>query len=170
MVMDKLKMSIGKVVTELVPSPAVKTSEEITEDIANQVAQIKLNKMMEERNQNLVEKREITLNKFVHSMINEMWTIASNKIRDMPLDPENVDKTIFRQMIKELTPELAQSTNYRSVKKTLMFPVITDELSLIIQNDNDTGSVHELTDKMFDKLVRNFSRIISLQKHVIGKH
>ena len=161
MVMDKLKMSIGKVVTELVPSPAVKTSEEITEDIANQVAQIKLNKMMEERNQNLVEKREITLNKFVHSMINEMWTIASNKIRDMPLDPENVDKTIFRQMIKELTPELAQSTNYRSVKKTLMFPVIKDELSLIIQNNNDTGSVHELTDKMFDKLVRHCSRIMS---------
>ena len=163
MVMDKLKLCIGNVVMELVPSPAVKTTEEITEDIANQVAQIKLTKIMEERNQNLVEKREMTLNKFVHSMINEMWTITSNKIRDMQLDPENVDKTIFRQMIKELTPELAQSTNYRSVQKTLMFPVITDELNLIIRNNNDTGSVHELTDMMFDKLVRNFSRIISLK-------
>ena len=154
MVMEKLKLCIGKVVMELVPAPVVRTTEEITEDIAKQVSQIKLTKMMEERNQNLIEKREMILNKFVHSMINEMWTITSNKIRDMPLDPENVDKTIYRQMIKELTPELAQSTNYRSVQKTLMYPVITDELNLIIRNNNDTGSVHELTDKMFDKLVR----------------
>jgi len=152
MVMEKLKLCIGKVVMELVPAPVVRTTEEITEDIAKQVSQIKLTKMMEERNQNLIEKREMILNKFVHSMINEMWTITSNKIRDMPLDPENVDKTIYRQMIKELTPELAQSTNYRSVQKTLMYPVITDELNLIIRNNNDTGSVHELTDKMFDKL------------------
>ena len=154
MVMEKLKLCIGKVVMELVPAPVVRTTEEITEDIAKQVSQIKLTKMMEERNQNLIEKREMILNKFVHSMINEMWTITSNKIRDMPLDPENIDKTIYRQMIKELTPELAQSTNYRSVQKTLMYPVITDELNLIIRNNNDTGSVHELTDKMFDKLVR----------------
>ena len=154
MVMEKLKLCIGKVVMELVPAPVVRTTEEITEDIAKQVSQIKLTKMMEERNQNLIEKREMILNKFVHSMINEMWTITSNKIRDMSLDPENIDKTIFRQMIKELTPELAQSTNYRSVQKTLMYPVITDELNLIIRNNNDTGSVHELTDKMFDKLVR----------------
>ena len=50
MVIEKLKLCIGKVVTELVPSPAVKTTEEITEDIANHVSKIKLNKMMEERN------------------------------------------------------------------------------------------------------------------------
>ena len=53
--MEKLKLCIGKVVMELVPAPAVRTTEEITEDIAKQVSQVKLTKMMEERNQNLIE-------------------------------------------------------------------------------------------------------------------
>ena len=72
----------------------------------------------------------------------------------MSLDTRNVSKTMYRKMVKELLPELSQSTNYTSVQKTLMFPVIKDELNLIIRNGNDTGSIHELTDKMFDKLVR----------------
>ena len=153
--MKRLKLCIDKVVMDLVPSPTTTTTTEITEQIANQVSQIKLFKLMEKRNKNLMEKREMVLNQFVHAMINDMWTITSNKIRDMSLDTRNVSKTLYRQMVKELLPELSQSTNYTSVQRTLMFPVIKDELNLIIRNDNDTGSIHGLTDKMFDKLVRS---------------
>ena len=118
-----------------------------------EIATMKLVKIIKERNQNLVEKRDMILNQYVHSMINDMWTTTSNKIKDVPLDTHNVSTSLYRQMLKELLPELSQSTNYSSVQETLMYPVITDELNLIIRKSNDTGTVHELTDKIFDKLV-----------------
>ena len=95
-------------------------------------------------------------------MINDMWTTTSNKIKDVPLDTHNVSTSLYRQMLKELLPELSQSTNYSSVQETLMYPVITDELNLIIRKSNDTGTVHELTDKIFDKLVSLLSYINTL--------
>ena len=153
-VMNKMKLCIGKVVSELVPSPTYKTLDEITDEIASQVSQLKLHKIVKERNQNLVQKREMTLDQTVHSMINDMWTITSNKIREVELDTHNVSKSLYGQMVKDLLLELSQATNISSVQTRLAFPVITDELNLIIRKNNDTGTVYELTDKIFDKLVR----------------
>ena len=153
-VMNKMKLCIGKVVSELVPSPTYKTLDEITDEIANQVSQLKLSKLVRERNRNLVDKREMTLDQTVHSMINDMWTITSNKIRAVELDTHNVSKSLYGQMVKDLLTELSQATNISSVQTRLAFPVITDELNLIIRKNNDTGTVYELTDKIFDKLVR----------------
>ena len=152
-----MKLCIGKVVSELVPSPTYKTLDEITDEIANQVSQLKLSNMVKERNRNLVEKREMTLDQTVHSMINDMWTITSNKIREVELDTHNVSKSLYGQMVKDLLSELSQATNISSVQTRLAFPVITDELNLIIRKNNDTGTVYELTDKIFDKLVRSNS-------------
>ena len=157
LVMNKMKLCIGKVVSELVPSPTYKTLDEITDEIANQVSQLKLSKMVRERNRNLVEKREMTLDQTVHSMINDMWTITSNKIREVKLNTHNVSKSLYGQMVKDLLTELSQATNISSVQTRLAFPVITDELNLIIRKNNDTGTVYELTDKIFDKLVRSNS-------------
>lgn len=156
-VLKKMKLSIGKVVSELVPSPTYKTLDEITDEIANQVSQLKLHKTVKERNQNLVQKREMILDQTVHSMINDMWTITSNKIREVELDTHNVSKSLYGQMVKDLLSELSQATNISSVQTRLAFPVITDELNLIIRKNNDTGTVYELTDKIFDKLVRSNS-------------
>ena len=156
-VLNKMKLSIGKVVSELVPSPTYKTLDEITDEIANQVSQLKLHKTVKERNQNLVQKREMILDQTVHSMINDMWTITSNKIREVELDTHNVSKSLYGQMVKDLLSELSQATNISSVQTRLAFPVITDELNLIIRKNNDTGTVYELTDKIFDKLVRSNS-------------
>ena len=157
LVMNKMKLGIGKVVSELVPSPTYKTLDEITDEIANQVSQLKLSKLVRERNRNLVDKREMTLDQTVHSMINDMWTITSNKIRAVELDTHNVSKSLYGKMVKDLLSELSQATNISSVQTRLMFPVITDELNLIIRKNNDTGTVYELTDKIFDKLVRSNS-------------
>ena len=153
LVIEDLKLCVGKVFQELVPSPTFSTTEQILNDMMTEIATMKLVKMIKERNQNLVEKRDMILNQYVHSMINDMWTTTSNKIKDVPLDTHNVSTSLYRQMLKELLPELSQSTNYSSVQETLMYPVITDELNLIIRKSNDTGTVHELTDKIFDKLV-----------------
>ena len=87
-------------------------------------------------------------------MINDMWTITSNKIRAVELDTHNVSKSLYGQMVKDLLSELSQATNISSVQTRMAFPVITDELNLIIRKNNDTGTVYELTDKIFDKLVR----------------
>ena len=154
MVLNKMKLCIGKVVSELVPSPTYRTLDEITDEIANQVSQLKLSKLVRERNRNLVDKREMTLDQTVHSMINDMWTITSNKIRAVELDTHNVSQSLFGKMVKDLLSELSQATNISSVQTRLAFPVITDELNLIIRKNNDTGTVYELTDKIFDKLVR----------------
>merc|ERR1712080_524514 len=59
----------------------------------------------------------------------------------------------YRQMVRELLPELAAATNHSGVKKVLLFPVISDELNLVIMKNNNTGTVQDLTDKMFIKLV-----------------
>ena len=153
MVLEEMKPSMMKVVEDLVREPALFSHEDITAAVADHFSQ-PLTQKMAVRNKFLDEERENTLNSAVQSMINDMWAISSSKIRESSIDTYNVSRSQYRRLVKELLPELAQSTNYSDVKKVIGYPVIADEFNLIIRKDNNTGSVQELTDKMFLKLVR----------------
>jgi len=152
MVLEEMKPSMMKVVEDLVRDPALFSHEDITAAVAGHFSQ-PLTVKMAVRNKFLDEERETTLNTAVQSMINDMWAITSSKIRESSIDTYNVSRSQYRRLVKELLPELAQATNYSDVKKVIGYPVIADEFNLIIRKDNNTGSVQELTDKMFLKLV-----------------
>ena len=168
MFMERVKMAIHTIVDNAVAPTTVERSpknddptsckdgraikhKDVTSGITVHVLQI-LGGALNERNKLIVERREMRLKQLTHSIINDMWTITSDKIRES-LDTQNVSETEYRQMVRELLPELAAATNHSGVKKVLLFPVISDELNLIIMKNNNTGTVQDLTDKMFIKLV-----------------
>jgi len=150
MVSEKLRPSIAKVIEDLVTEES-QTHETTTSGVAESVLQT-LKKNIDEANKVLDERREAALNQLTHSIINDMWAITSSKIRNSSVDTYNVSKSEYQLLVKELLPELAQATNLTEFKKVLSYPVIVDELNLIIRKTNVTGSVQELTDKMFTKL------------------
>ena len=153
MVLEEMKPSMMKIVVDLVRDPTLSSHEDITAAVADHFSR-PLTQQMAVRNKFLDEERENTLNTAVQSMINDMWAITSSKIRESSIDTYNVSRSQYRRLVKELLPELALATNYSDVKKVFGYPVIADEFNLIIRKDNNTGSVQELTDKMFLKLVR----------------
>lgn len=124
---------------------------DVTSGIAEHVLKV-LARGINERNKLVIENREMRLKQVTQSMVNDMWAITSDKIRES-LDTRNVSETEYLQMIRELLPELSAATNHSGVQTVLGFPVISDELKLIISKSNNTGSVQELTDKIFTKLV-----------------
>lgn len=167
MFMERVKMAIHTIVDNAVAPTEVERSpklddptcqddraikhKDVTSGITTHVLQV-LGRALNERNKLLVERREIRLKQLTQSIINDMWSITSDKIRES-LDTQNVSETEYRQMVRELLPELSAATNHSGVQKVLLFPVISDELNLIISKSNDTGTVQDLTDKMFIKLV-----------------
>lgn len=165
MFMERVEKSIHSIVdnavnpTETVRSPKIDdgtcqdptTHKDVTSAISKHVLHI-LTRVFQDRNSLVVERKEMRLKQVVQSLINDMWPIASKKITDS-LDTRNVSATEYRQMVTELLPELSASTNFSGVQEVLLFPVIADELALIIRYNNDTGSVQDLTDSLLNKLV-----------------
>ena len=167
MFMERVKMAIHTIVDNAVAPTEVERSpklddptchddraikhKDVTSGITMHVLHV-LGGALNERNKLIVERREMRLKQLTQSIINDMWSLTSDKIRES-LDTENVSKTEYSQMVMELLPELSDATNHSGVQKVLLYPVIKDELNLIIMKNNNTGTVHDLTDKIFMKLV-----------------
>ena len=154
MVTEKLRPTISDVIEDLVTAES-KTQEQVTSGVVDSVlfSHPVFRSTVDKANKALDERREIALKQLTNSIINDMWAITSSKIRDSSMDTYNVNQAEYQALVEDLLPELAQATNLTDVKTVLGYPVISDELNLIIRKTNDTGSVHELTDKMFSKLV-----------------
>ena len=151
MVTEKLTPTISDVIEDLVTAES-ETQEQVTSGVVDSVL-LSLRSTVDKANKALDERREIALKQLTNSIINDMWAITSSKIRDSSMDTYNVNQAEYQTLVEDLLPELAQATDLTDVKTVLGYPVISDELNLIIRKTNDTGSVHELTDKMFSKLV-----------------
>ena len=151
MVTEKLRPTISDVIEDLVTAES-KTQEQVTSGVVDSVL-FSLRSTVDKANKALDERREIALKQLTNSIINDMWAITSSKIRDSSMDTYNVNQAEYQALVEDLLPELAQATDLTDVKTVLGYPVISDELNLIIRKTNDTGSMHELTDKMFSKLV-----------------
>ena len=149
--MEKLRPNISDVIEDLVTAES-ETQEQVTSGVVDSVL-FSLRSTVDKANKALDERREIALKQLTNSIINDMWAITSSKIRDSSMDTYNVNQAEYQALVEDLLPELAQATDLTDVKTVLGYPVISDELNLIIRKTNDTGSVHELTDKMFSKLV-----------------
>lgn len=150
MVTEKLRPTISDVIEDLVTAES-ETQEQVTSGVVDSVL-FSLRSTVDKANKALDERREIALKQLTNSIINDMWAITSSKIRDSSMDTYNVNQAEYQALVEDLLPELAQATDLTDVKTVLGYPVISDELNLIIRKTNDTGSVHELTDKMFSKL------------------
>ena len=154
MMLEEMKPIIQNVVQDIVTSSdATYTQDAVTMAIIDILGPL-VNKGIAERQKLLDEKKEAQLNKIVQSTINEMWPVATQTIQDSPLDTYNIEKSTYGQMVHDLIPELIKSTNYSGIHKVLGYPVIKDELNIIIRKKNVSCSVQELTDKIFSKLVR----------------
>ena len=151
MVTEKLRPTISDVIEDLVTAES-ETQEQVTSGVVDSVL-FSLRSTVDKANKALDERREIALKQLTNSIINDMWAITSSKIRDSSMDTYNVNQAEYQALVEDLLPELAQATDLTDVKTVLGYPVISDELNLIIRKTNDTGSMHELTDKMFSKLV-----------------
>lgn len=150
--MQKLTPLVQKAVqTQVTSSDAMYTQEDVTEQIIRQLG-TRVSNGVNDRQKFLNNKRETRLNQIVQSMINKMWAITTSTIKDSSLDTYNIDSTEYGLMVEELIPELIKSANNSDVRKVLVYPVIKDELNIIIRKNDVSCSIQELTDKIFSKL------------------
>ena len=153
--MEQLTPIVQKVVQDLLSSNDVTHQEAVTSHITEGIRRL-VDRNVAERNKILKQQKEASLNQLVQSMINDMWSIVSDTIRNS-IDTSNIDKDKYDQMVKRVIPEIIQTVESSAVKKVLSYPVVEDELQIIIRSNNLSYSVNDLTDKMFRRLVCKIS-------------
>ena len=161
--MEKLRPIAEKIVQELLSDNDVKHQEEVTSHIAQDLEAL-VQKGVVERRDIMKEKRENSLNKLVQSMINDMWPIVTSTIKES-IDTSNINKANYDRTVRRLLPQLVQTVEDTHLRKVLSYPVVEDELKIIIRSNNLTYSEHDLADMIFGRLV---SKLLFLQSEFSG--
>ena len=152
--MEKLKPIVQNIVQELLSSNDVEHQNAVTSQIAADLEGL-VQKGVVERSEIMREKKENSLNNLVQSMINDMWPIVTDTIKES-IDTSNINKAAYDRMVRRLIPELIQTVEDAHLRKVLSYPVVEDELKIIIRSNNLTYSEHDLADMIFGRLVNKF--------------
>ena len=110
---------------------------------------------MEKRNKLLEETKAKTLNKVVHSTINDMRPIITRHLKH-DINISNIEKSKYDKLVEIIIPELSQAVKSPHVRKVLGYPVVIEEAKRAVRNDKLQLTLQELTDKIENKLVRQY--------------
>ena len=129
----------------------------ITQGVSRQVHQNVI-----EHNDILHQKKETSFNQMIQSMINDMWPVVTRTIKSS-INISNIDKDEYDQMVETLMPQLVQTIQSSDVRRVLGYPVVEDEVKLVIPGGSNrvrrkriSYSIYDLTDKMFSRMVFAF--------------